>query len=122
LIYALIAFELEQYTDPNDLAFLTSVLDLTAFGQRHKKLSETLCGLIEEFGLISFVPFAIEEKECLAYLLQEIDKANGYVFGSLTAGNENIMDVCMTSAGSDKYIDRINKRHVLREEPEEDSE
>lgn len=104
------------------MAFLTNVLDLTAFGQRHRKLSESLCGLIEEFGLISFVPFAIEDKECLAYLLQEIDKANGHVFGSLTAGNESIMDVCMTSAGSDQYVDRINKRYVLREEPEEEEE
>lgn len=99
-----------------------NVLDLSAFGKRHRKLSDALCELIEDFGMITFVPFAIEDKECLAYLLQEIDKANGHVFGGLTSGNESIMDVCMSSVGSDEYISVMNARYVIPEEITENLE
>lgn len=96
-------------------------LGQSQFGKKHKKLTEALCELIDDFGMISFIPFAVEDKECMAYALQEIDKANGHVFGSLTAGNESIMEAAMSSGGSDKYLRLIQERYCTKREEEEQS-
>ena len=39
--------------------------------------------VVEDFGLLSFHPLAIEDKESVAALVALVDKANGYVFAGL---------------------------------------
>lgn len=39
--------------------------------------------MIEDFGLLSFHPLAIEDRNSVRALVALIDKANGYVFGGL---------------------------------------
>lgn len=109
--YEELPLPLENYTDPVDLSFLTGLLEKTSFGQKHRKLSEALCGLIEEFGMLSFVPFAVEDKECMTFLLQEINKANGYVFGGLTSGNESIMETAMSPSALEDYLAMVEARY-----------
>lgn len=98
------------------MTFLVNLLDQTSFGQKHRRLTQALCELIEDFGLLSFVPFSVDDKECLAYLLQEIDKANGHVFGSLTTGNESIMEAAMSSSATTEYINRMQTRYISKTE------
>ncbi len=40
--------------------------------------------MIEDFGLLSFHPLAIEDRDSVRALVALIDKANGYVFAGLT--------------------------------------
>lgn len=98
------------------------LLDQTNFGKRHQKLTAALCELIEDFGLISFVPFSVEDKECMAYLLQEVDKANGHVFGSLTSGNESIMEAAVNTQESSRYISLMQSRYISNRHQEEDDD
>lgn len=51
--------------------------------------------IVQDFSLVSFHTLCIEEKESVYKLLKSIDKANGFVFGGLTTGNEDIMQLAM---------------------------
>jgi len=50
------------------------------FAQRYKKLTAGICELVEDFGLVHFLPLAIEDKELVGRVLTEVDKANGYAW------------------------------------------
>jgi hypothetical protein len=87
-----LALGLDYYTEVMDLRFLRRHLD-KELPKSFKKLNKAMCGLVEDFSLVSFCTLEIQNKESVADLLKVIDKSNGYVFGGLTAGNESIMAV-----------------------------
>ncbi|CAI2180673.1 8559_t:CDS:2 [Funneliformis geosporum] len=89
--YGKLAFNLDFYTEVQDLSYLLQHLDEDPFARRFKELNKALCGLIEDFSLVGFNTLCIEDKKSVWKLVQVIDKANGYVFGGLTEGNESIM-------------------------------
>jgi hypothetical protein len=91
------------------------LLEDSKFGQKYAKLSKALCELIEDYGLISFIPVAVEDKMCMAYALQEIDKANGYIFGGLTIGNESIMEAALSQQNADEYFTNIKDKYFIFE-------
>eukprot|EP01094_Clydonella_sp_ATCC50884_P003729 TRINITY_DN12844_c0_g2_i1.p1 TRINITY_DN12844_c0_g2~~TRINITY_DN12844_c0_g2_i1.p1 ORF type:complete len:307 (+),score=104.31 TRINITY_DN12844_c0_g2_i1:77-997(+) len=98
-----LAFSLDFYTDlpyPERLAQLVESED--PFLQRFGKLNHAVCELIDDFRLVSFQLLAIEDKEMTYNLLKTIDKANGFVFGGLTEGNDSIMAVA-DSAGFEYF-------------------
>lgn len=49
---------------------------------KFKKMSELLCELVDDYGLVSFVPVNIEDKETVHRALVNIDLANGYSMAS----------------------------------------
>ncbi|CAG8496697.1 6152_t:CDS:2 [Ambispora leptoticha] len=93
--YGKLAFNLEFYTEVQDLSYLLYHLDEDPFAKRYSDLNKALCGLIEDFGLVGFQTLCIQDKKSVLNLIQAIDKANGYVFGGLTQGNESIMQAAM---------------------------
>jgi hypothetical protein len=44
----------------------------TRFAQRFRKLTTGICELVEDFGLVHFMPLAIEDKELVGRLLTEV--------------------------------------------------
>ncbi|CAB4382643.1 unnamed protein product [Rhizophagus irregularis] len=93
--YGKLAFNLDFYTEVQDLSYLLQHLDEDPFASKFKELNKALCGLIEDFNLVGFNTLCIEDKNSVLKLVQVIDKANGYVFGGLTEGNESIMLAAM---------------------------
>lgn len=91
--------------------------DTTITRSRYHKLNEAICELIEDYSLISFLPLAIEDKDCMTLVVAEIDKANGLLFGGLTAGNDSIMQVAMSPAQRDHLINLVTERHLQRRNP-----
>ncbi|KAJ2337941.1 hypothetical protein GGF43_006993, partial [Coemansia sp. RSA 2618] len=84
-------FNLEFYTAVMDLDYLLFHLNEREPSARFGELNKAVCGLIEDFGLVGFSTLCITDKHSVATLLKEIDKANGYIFGALTEGNEEIL-------------------------------
>ena len=39
-------------------------------------------GLVEDYGLVNFVPLSVNSKEMMLNVKNNIDKANGYCFGA----------------------------------------
>lgn len=72
---------------------------------KHLPLSRALCQLIEEQPYVSFYPLYIEDKESVAKVVRVIDKANGYVFGGLTPGNEAMLQV----ADRDGFLENVDR-------------
>ncbi|CAG8770204.1 1760_t:CDS:2, partial [Acaulospora morrowiae] len=89
--YGKLAFNLEFYTEVQDLSYLLQHLDEDPFASRFKELNKALCDLVEDFSLVGFHTLCIEDKKSVLKLTQVIDRANGYAFGGLTHGNESIM-------------------------------
>lgn len=102
---------LSFYTDCQDLSLLSTNSN-SKTGNRLESLTHAITELIEDFGLVSFIPLAVEDKECMAFLMQEVDKANGSVFGALTAGNESIFSTAMTVRNREEYLESMEQRYM----------
>ncbi len=89
--YGELAFNLDFYTDVQDLRYLlqpdvtsteaTSTSSrLERFRTKFQKMNELLIDVIEDFSLVSFHPLNIEDGENMQELMNTIDKSNGFVF------------------------------------------
>ena len=50
------------------------------FARKYKKLHTELCDVVEDFGLLSFLPLSIQDAESVGRVVARVDKCNGYVF------------------------------------------
>ncbi|KAL7515219.1 hypothetical protein ACHAXN_012627 [Cyclotella atomus] len=50
------------------------------FYRKYRKLHHELCDLVDDFGLLSFLPLSIQDAESVGRVVARIDKCNGYVF------------------------------------------
>lgn len=86
--YGKLAFNLDFYTDVQDLSYLQGYLDSDPRSAKYRKLTKELCEVVEDYGLVSFTTLNIQDKESVMDLLRIIDKSNGYVFRGIE-GNIN---------------------------------
>lgn len=54
------AFNLEYYTQVQDLTYLIASMGRSPFSQRFRKLSQGLADVVEGYGLVGFTPLAIQ--------------------------------------------------------------
>lgn len=78
--YGELRFDLEYYCQAQDLEYLAACIggDSTPFARRFARLASGLCEVVEGFGLLGFVPLAIEDGAAVARVLRAVDRANGY--------------------------------------------
>jgi len=76
-------YDLEYYTDAQDFGFINESLDNQKITSRYKKLNSIICEVVQDFGLLSYYPLDIQDKESVYKLLRRIDKGNGYSFSGL---------------------------------------
>nr|GMC98301.1 GPN-loop GTPase 2 [Ipomoea batatas] len=74
--YGKLAFNLDFYTDVQDLSYLQYHLDQDPRSSKYRKLTKELCEVVENFGL---------DKESVGNLVKLIDKSNGYIFAGIDA-------------------------------------
>ncbi len=79
----LVAFDLEYYTEVQDLHQLLPLLNQDVRLKKFAQLNAALVDMIENFNLIGFYPLYIEDRDCMLNIARAIDKANGFVFGGL---------------------------------------
>lgn len=118
--YGRLAFNLEYYTQVQDLEQLLPVLNKST-PKKFRKLNESLIELIDSFNLVSFYTLQIEDKYSVLHLARAIDKANGYVFGGLEEANESIMCAGNT-LGTLEDVDRVEEKYLRRGMEEEEEE
>lgn len=106
-------FPLSYYADCLDLKLMADSMEQQhPSAKRFRALNEAIVDLVDDFGLVSFIPFAVEDRECMAFVLQEADKANGLVFGGLTADNESIQQAAMSLFNRDQYLESMEKKYI----------
>lgn len=96
--YAPLPFNLDFYTEVQDLTYLIPHLEEETSRLSHDKfgaLNNAIIDLVQEFGLVAFETLAVEDKKSMMSLLHVIDRASGYVFGSAEGANDTVWQVAV---------------------------
>ncbi|KAG8451271.1 hypothetical protein GDO86_003483 [Hymenochirus boettgeri] len=120
--YGRLAFNLDFYTEVMDLSYLVDHLTSDPFFRRHRRLHEKLAEVIQDYGLVTFIPLSIKDDETLKQVLNSVDKATGFCFGETGQNLSNLMSVAVgadfhfasTLAFQEKYVE--NEPHSVEEE------
>lgn len=130
--YDELPFNLEYYTDVDDLAHLTPYLEAESPVLRSEKfgrLNEAVASMIDSYSLVRYEVLAIENKKSVTHLLRVIDRANGYVFGSAEGANDTVWAVAMRNESSmmdvpdlqERWIDQKEEHDRLEREAEDEA-
>ncbi|PQK10551.1 hypothetical protein BB8028_0002g08720 [Beauveria bassiana] len=130
--YDELPFNLEYYTDVDDLTYLTPYLEAESPALRSDKfgkLNEAIANMIESYGLVRYEVLAIENKKSVTHLLRIIDRAGGYVFGSAEGANDTVWAVTMRNEASlmdvqdiqERWIDQKDEYDRMEQEAEEEA-
>ena len=128
--YDPLPFNLDFYTEVQDLNYLIPVLEQESPALRSEKfgrLNQAIADLVQRFGLVSFEVLAVENKKSMMHLLRVIDRAGGYVFGAEGA-NDSVWQVAMRNESSlldvqdlqDRWIDNKEFYDELERKEEEE--
>lgn len=101
--YGPLAFNLDFYTEVQDLSYLLPHLEAESSvmsGSKFEGLNTAIVDLVESFGLVSYETLAVEDKRSMMNLLQLIDRAGGYAFGGAEGANDTVWQVAMRGSGT----------------------
>ncbi|KAK4592151.1 hypothetical protein RGQ29_016594 [Quercus rubra] len=101
--YGKLAFNLDFYTDVEDLSYLQHHLDQDPRSAKYRKLTKELCDVIEDFSLVNFSTLDIQDKESVGNLVKLIDKTNGYIFSGIEASAVEFSKIAVGALDWDYY-------------------
>ncbi|KAJ8131544.1 hypothetical protein O1611_g2083 [Lasiodiplodia mahajangana] len=113
--YDPLPFNLDFYTDVEDLSYLLPELEAESPAMRSDKfsrLNQAVAQLVESFGLVRFEVLAVENKKSVMHLLRVIDRAGGYVFGGAEGANDTVWQVAMRNESSMMDVQDIQERWI----------
>ena len=93
--YAPLPFNLDFYTEVQDLSYLLPHLSSESPSKMFEGLNKAIVELVEDFGLVGYETLAVEDKTSMMKLLQAIDRAGGYAFGGAEGANDTVWQVAM---------------------------
>ncbi|KAI0010024.1 hypothetical protein F4779DRAFT_332999 [Xylariaceae sp. FL0662B] len=113
--YDPLPFNLDFYTEVQDLSYLIPHLDQESPAMRSEKfsrLNQAIADLVENFALVRFEVLAVENKKSMMHLLRVIDRAGGYVFGGAEGANDTVWQISMRNEGSMMDVQDIQERWI----------
>lgn len=113
--YGPLPFNLDYYTEVQDLSYLLPYLADESPMMRHPKfegLNNAVIELVEDFGLVGFETVAVEDKKSMMTLLQAIDRAGGYAFGGAEGANDTVWQVAMREGLGRMSVQDVQERWV----------
>lgn len=113
--YDPLPFNLDYYTEVQDLNYLMPSLEDEAPGLRDGKfarLNQAVADLIENFALVHYEVLAVENKKSMMQLLRVIDRAGGYVFGGAEGANDTVWQIAMRNESTLMEVQDIQERWV----------
>ena len=117
--YPSLPFNLDFYTEVQDLEYLLPSLEEESpmFAQgKFSALNEAIVRLIEEFGLVGYEVLAVEDKKSMMSLLQTIDRAGGYAFGSAEGANDTVWQVAVRHGLGQMDVRDVQERWIDNKE------
>ncbi|KAI2623708.1 hypothetical protein GGS21DRAFT_494219 [Xylaria nigripes] len=117
--YDPLPFNLEYYTEVEDLSYLLPQLELESSaigGDKFGRLNQAVANLVESFGLVRFETLAVENRKSMMQLLRVIDRASGYVFGGAEGANDTVWQVAMRNESSVMEVQDIQERWIDRKD------
>ncbi|KAH8681534.1 putative GTP binding protein [Xylariales sp. PMI_506] len=113
--YDPLPFNLDFYTEVQDLNYLLPYLQEEApslRSQKFSRLNQAVADLVENFSLVRYEVLAVENKKSMMHLLRVIDRAGGYVFGGAEGANDTVWQVAMRNESSLMEVQDIQERWV----------
>lgn len=110
--YGTLDFNLDYYTEVQDLHHLFPLLEKEAGMTKYAKLTEAIAEVVEDFGLVAFEVLAVEDKKSMIQLLTTIDKATGYLFGSTEVGGDSFWAEATRQGGYVGGVSDIQERWI----------
>ncbi|KAL6634169.1 hypothetical protein ACP70R_026840 [Stipagrostis hirtigluma subsp. patula] len=101
--YGNLAFNLDFYTDVQDLSYLQYHLGQDPHSAKYRKLTKELCDVIDDFSLVNFSTLDIQDKESVGNLVKLIDKSNGYIFSSIDSSAVEFSKIAAAPLDWDYY-------------------
>lgn len=83
-----------HYADDEEYQRVRNKTRNTPFHKKHRKLHESVCELVDDFGLLNFIPLDIQDATSVSRVVARIDKCNGFVFtngSNMMEGNEKMV-------------------------------
>ncbi|KAF2428287.1 hypothetical protein EJ08DRAFT_671452 [Tothia fuscella] len=147
--YPPLTFNLDFYTEVQDLEYLLPALDAERSGnsqtpedsnqeattspEKRKEeaeppskfaaLNRAIIDLVQDFSLVGFETLAVEDKQSMASLLKAIDRASGYAFGAKDgAANDSVWQVAMRDSGVTMDVRDVQERWIDRREEFDEAE
>ncbi|KAI4151681.1 MAG: hypothetical protein LQ341_000856 [Variospora aurantia] len=117
--YGPLPFDLEFYTEAQDLSDITPHLLEENPVMRHPKfegLNNAVIELVEDFGLVAFETLAVEDRKSMMTLLQAIDRAGGYAFGGAEGANDTVWQVAVRDGLRGMSVRDVQERWIDRKE------
>lgn len=111
--YAPLPFNLDFYTDVQDLSYLLPHLEEESsvmHGSKFEGLNTAIVELVESFGLVGFETLAVEDRRSMMHLLQVIDRAGGYAFGGAEGANDTVWQVAMREGVTTMDVKDVQER------------
>eukprot|EP00439_Symbiodinium_sp_Y106_P010140 s4431_g1.t1 len=116
-----LTFSLDYYAGVSDLSQLLWTLQTNKhpLSTKFKDFNRLLAELIEDYGLVSFEPLDIEDKECALRVLGRCDTANGHVMNAEKVEDPSdpvagirLFQAGISDAGEflDEYLERYEQR------------
>ena len=113
--YPKLPFNLDFYTEVQDLSYLLPHLEHESPMFKTGKfsaLNQAVTELIEEFCLVSFETLVVEDKKSMIALLQAIDRAGGYAFGSAEGANDTVWQVAVREGMGGMDVRDVQERWI----------
>lgn len=113
--YDKLPFNLDFYTEVQDIGYLMPYLEEEQSSRRNEKfarLNQAVADLVENFSLVRYEVLAVENKKSIMQLLRVIDRAGGYVFGSAEGANDTVWQIAMRNESSMPEVHDIQERWV----------
>ncbi|PWY91718.1 hypothetical protein BO94DRAFT_377938 [Aspergillus sclerotioniger CBS 115572] len=123
--YAPLPFNLDYYTEVQDLNYLLPHLEAESSRLSHEKfgpLNNAIIDLVEEFGLVGFETLAVEDKKSMMNLLRVIDRASGYVFGPAEGANDSVWQIAVREGLGAMDVRDIQERWLDAKDTYDDHE
>ena len=117
--YAPLPFNLDFYTEVQDLSYLLPHMARESpimANSKFEGLNKAIIELVEDFGLVGFETLAVENKKSMMTLLHAIDRAGGYAFGGAEGANDTVWQVAMRQGMRLMDVKDVQERWLDRKE------
>lgn len=94
-----------SYADDSDYQEARRRKISSPFFRKHEKLHRVLAEVVDEFGLLSFLPLDISDAESVGRVLAKIDKCNGYIFLDKNGTSNKTQDLFQCAVQADHTSD-----------------
>ena len=123
--YGPLPFNLEYYTEVQDLSYLLPYMAQESpimADSKFEGLNTAIVELVEDFGLVAFETLVVEDKKSMMTLLHAIDKAGGYAFGGAEGANDSVWQVAMREGMRVMDVRDVQERWIDSKEEYDEKE